>query len=142
ASVVKTHAALRASFFSVLEKSEVHPLQGRPISPRNGATTMNAPMSFFSEGSAMRIPVPELSRRAVLSVLAAAATLGLAQPSLGSSPMANVQAPAFYRFKVGGFECTVVSDGPLRLGEMTAQMFKGYTQERIDELLNANFLDK
>ena len=103
---------------------------------------MNAPMSFFSEGSAMRIPVPELSRRAVLSVLAAAATLGLAQPSRGSSPMANVQTPAIYRFKVGGFECTVVSDGPLRLGEMTAQMFKGYTQERIDELLNANFLDK
>ena len=30
--------------------------------------------------------------------------------------MQNVQAPAYYRFKLGDFEVTVVSDGPLALG--------------------------
>ncbi len=90
----------------------------------------------------MTFRAPELSRRAVLSGLAAAAASGLAQPALAIGPMANVQVPAAYRFKLGGFECTVVSDGPLKLGTFTAEMFKGITQERIDEILAANFLDK
>ncbi len=90
----------------------------------------------------MRFRAPEPSRRAVLSGLAAATASGLAQPALAIGPMANVQVPAAYRFKLGGFECTVVSDGPLKLGTFTAEMFKGYTQERIDEILAANFLDK
>ena len=55
---------------------------------------------------------------------------------------ANVQVPAAYRFKLGGFECTVVSDGPLKLGTFSAELFKGISQERIDEILAANFLDK
>ncbi len=66
----------------------------------------------------------------------------LAQPVPASHPMANEQVPAAYRFKVGGFECTVVSDGPLRLGAATAELFKGIAQERIDEVFGANFLDK
>ena len=72
-----------------------------------------------------------LSRRAVLSGLGAS----IAAPAFAAAPMANVQAPAIYRFKLGGFECTVVSDGPIGLGPIKAEMFKGYTQERIDELL-------
>lgn len=71
-----------------------------------------------------------------------AAGSGLAPSVPASHPMANEQVPAAYRFKLGGFECTVVSDGPLRLGAATAKLFKGYTQERIDEVLGANFLDK
>jgi glyoxylase-like metal-dependent hydrolase (beta-lactamase superfamily II) len=90
----------------------------------------------------MRIRPPELSRRAVLSGLAAATASGLAQPAMAIAPMANAQVPAAYRFKLGGFECTVVSDGPLRLGTFSAETFKGYTQERIDEILADNFLDK
>jgi glyoxylase-like metal-dependent hydrolase (beta-lactamase superfamily II) len=74
--------------------------------------------------------------------LSSAAGSGLAQPAPASHPMANEQVPAAYRFKVGGFECTVVSDGPLRLGAATAKLFKGCTQERIDEVFAANFLDK
>jgi hypothetical protein len=54
----------------------------------------------------------------------------------------NEQVPAAYRFKVGGFQCTVVSDGPLKLGTFTEEMFKGISQERIDAILAANFLDK
>src|SRR5260370_31844855 len=90
----------------------------------------------------MSFRAPELSRRAVLSGLAAATASGLAQPALAIGPMANGQVPAAYRFKLGGFECTVVSDGPLKLGTFSAEMFKGISQERIDEILAANFLDK
>jgi hypothetical protein len=89
----------------------------------------------------MRFRAPELSRRGVLSGLAAATASGLSQ-GLAAGPMANVQMPAAYRFRVGGLECTVVSDGPLRLGAFSPELFKGYTQERIDETLAANFLDK
>src|ERR1700722_418439 len=72
----------------------------------------------------------------------AASGSGHAQPAPATHPMANEQVPAAYRFKVGGFECTVVSDGPLRLGAATAELFKGIAQERIDDVFGANFLDK
>ena len=85
---------------------------------------------------------PELSRRAVLSGFAAATAAGLSQPAFAFQPIANVQVAAAYRFKLGGFECTLISDGPLKLGTFTTEMFKGITRERIDEILAANFLDK
>jgi hypothetical protein len=68
--------------------------------------------------------------------------LGLAQPAPASHPMMNEHVTAAYPFKVGGFECTVVSDGPLKPSTFTAELFKGMRQERIDEILAANFLDK
>ena len=64
------------------------------------------------------------------------------QPPPASHPIANEQLPAAYRFKLGGFECTVVSDGPLKLGTFTEEMFRGISQERIDAILAANFLDR
>jgi len=67
----------------------------------------------------MTFRAPELSRRAVLSELTAATASCLAQPALASGPIANVQMPAVYRFKLGEFECTVVSDGPLKLGTVS-----------------------
>ncbi len=36
----------------------------------------------------------------------------------------------------------MVSDGPLRFGTFSADLFKGFAQERIDEFVAANFLDK
>jgi glyoxylase-like metal-dependent hydrolase (beta-lactamase superfamily II) len=74
--------------------------------------------------------------------MSTAAGSGLAQPAAVSHPMANVQVPAAYRFKLGGFECTVVDDGPLQFGTLSAKLFGGFTQERIDEIAAANFLDK
>ncbi len=74
--------------------------------------------------------------------LSTAAGSGPAQPAPACHPMANVQVPAAYRFKLGGFECTVVSDGPLKLGTFSAKLFKGMSQEWIDETVAANFLDK
>jgi glyoxylase-like metal-dependent hydrolase (beta-lactamase superfamily II) len=47
-------------------------------------------------------------------------------------------APAFYRFKVGELEATIVSDGPLPLGDASS-VFKGATKPEIDKLLTENF---
>ena len=33
------------------------------------------------------------------------------------APLLNTPAPAFYRFKLGTIEATVVSDGPLSIGD-------------------------
>jgi hypothetical protein len=80
----------------------------------------------------MSLRAPELSRRAVRSGLAAATASGLGHSALASAPMANVQVPAVYRFKLGGFECTVVSDGPLRLGPFSPEAFRCRPAPRID----------
>jgi glyoxylase-like metal-dependent hydrolase (beta-lactamase superfamily II) len=60
----------------------------------------------------------ELSRRRLLTGTAAAATaatafgpLGGRSPARAAAPMAGKQAPGFYRYKVGSFELTVISDG-------------------------------
>ena len=61
-----------------------------------------------------------LSRRRLLagaSVAAGAATLALPRPTWARAPLGAPQAPYFYRFKVGTAECTIVSDGPLPLGD-------------------------
>src|SRR5580704_14579324 len=91
-----------------------------------------------SKETIMRSRSSEPSRRAALAGLAATSTIGLVRPTLASAPMANVQVPAAYRFKHGGFECTAVSDGPLRLGTFSAATFKGITQQHIDEVVAAN----
>ena len=38
-------------------------------------------------------------------------------PAFAKAPMLNTQAPHFYRFKLGNFEGTIVSDGTLPLGD-------------------------
>jgi glyoxylase-like metal-dependent hydrolase (beta-lactamase superfamily II) len=37
--------------------------------------------------------------------------LGVNSPALAAAPAAGMQAPGFYRYKVGSFECTSLSDG-------------------------------
>ena len=79
-----------------------------------------------------------LSRRSLLTGAAAAA--GLASlPAFAKAPMKNTAAPAYYRFKVGAFEVTVVSDGPLNLGPPSGDVFKGVSKEEMTEVLNNNF---
>ena len=53
----------------------------------------------------------ELSRRALLMGSAAAAVAASALPARATAPVTAKQAPAFYRYKVGDFEVTSVSDG-------------------------------
>jgi glyoxylase-like metal-dependent hydrolase (beta-lactamase superfamily II) len=68
-----------------------------------------------------------------------AATLPLITAAEAKAPLATSQAPGFYRFMVGEFQATVVSDGPLPLGEPSATM-KGPSKDEIAKALADNFL--
>jgi glyoxylase-like metal-dependent hydrolase (beta-lactamase superfamily II) len=86
-----------------------------------------------------------ISRRSLLAgstALAAAGWLGAPfdRAANAKAPMANTQAPAFYRFKIGALEATVVSDGPIGpLGDASA-VFRGTSKEEIGKILSGNFL--
>ena len=82
-----------------------------------------------------------LPRRAVLGGAAAAVAAGWpAGRAFARAPMRNTQAPAFYRFKVGAFELTVVSDGPLSLGAPSGDVFKGVSKDNMVDILDNNRL--
>src|SRR5262245_17061133 len=79
-----------------------------------------------------------LSRRRLLQ--AGSAALGLATvPAFAKAPMLGTQAPYFYRFKLGNAEATIVSDGPLPLGDPHKNLL-GLTDAEMDKQLTDNFL--
>jgi len=81
------------------------------------------------------------SRRQLLTGVAAGLTCAaLPQVAAAKAPMANTQAPGFYRFKLGAFEATVVSDGPLLMGEPNGNVFTGVSKEQMTKELGDNFL--
>ena len=81
-----------------------------------------------------------LSRRHILQGGTAAFAAGFAgAPAFAKGPMLGTQAPYFYRFKFGNAEATVVSDGPLPLGDPNAA-FLGLTKDEIARQLDSNFL--
>lgn len=85
---------------------------------------------------------PQPTRRALiagLSAFAATPTFS-AGGAFAKAPMQKAQAPAFYRFKLGAFEATVISDGPLALGEPKDGIFTGVTKADFVKLLNDNYL--
>lgn len=59
--------------------------------------------------------------------------------ALARAPMAKSQTSYFYRFPVGKFQATVISDGPLPLGKPTDTM-KGMPEAEVSKLLADNFL--
>jgi glyoxylase-like metal-dependent hydrolase (beta-lactamase superfamily II) len=63
--------------------------------------------------------------------------VGLAQ---AKAPLSNQQTPYFYRFNHGKMQITVVSDGPLPLGDPSGA-FLGTTKEDIAKMLTDNFLN-
>jgi glyoxylase-like metal-dependent hydrolase (beta-lactamase superfamily II) len=81
------------------------------------------------------------SRRQLLAGAAAGLTCAaLPQVASAKAPMANTQVPGFYRFKLGGFEATVVADGPLQLGPPAAGVFTDVSKEQMIKELDDNFL--
>src|SRR5215207_1927165 len=56
------------------------------------------------------------------------------------APMANTPAPSFYRFKLGAFELTAVSDGPLQIGPPQANLSTETSKEDMAKTLADNFL--
>ena len=79
------------------------------------------------------------SRRRLLAGAAAAGLAGIVTPAVAKAPMANTQAPYFYRFKLGNFEGTIASDGILPLGKPD-ENFVGLSKQEMDKQLTDNFL--
>ncbi|KJC51792.1 MBL fold metallo-hydrolase [Bradyrhizobium sp. LTSP857] len=86
----------------------------------------------------------DVSRRSLLA-LGAGLGVGLgASTMLGSSALARApklgtQTPYWHRFIVGDAEVTIVSDGPLPLGDPTGT-FTGVPKEELKKMLADNFL--
>jgi glyoxylase-like metal-dependent hydrolase (beta-lactamase superfamily II) len=83
-----------------------------------------------------------LSRRGLLTGASAAAAAGLfggAPLALAKAPMLGTPAPAFYRFKLGTIEATVVSDGPLSIGD-PKNTFRGPTADELGQMMSDHFL--
>lgn len=56
-----------------------------------------------------------------------------------AAPFVSTQVPYWYRFRIGDYEATVASDGPLSLGKPDTA-FKGLPREELERLLKDNFL--
>ncbi len=82
-----------------------------------------------------------MQRRGLLQAVAGAALLGGTAPGVAraAAPFSNTLPPAWYRFKLGEYEATVVSDGRLPLGD-PAQSFTGGTASEISALMRGSFL--
>jgi glyoxylase-like metal-dependent hydrolase (beta-lactamase superfamily II) len=83
-----------------------------------------------------------LSRRRLLagaSATVAAGVLGGASVAYAKAPMLNTAAAAFYRFKLGTIEATVVSDGPLAIGD-PKNTFRGPAAEELSRMMSDHFL--
>ena len=87
----------------------------------------------------------ELTRR---SMLTSAAALGAAamtpinsEPAHASAPAANQQAPGFYRYKVGSYEITVVTDG-VAVRPIDESFVRNAKKDDVNAALAAAFVEK
>lgn len=83
-----------------------------------------------------------LDRRQILagaSALAAGGLAGTSSPTLAKAPFRNDIGPAYYRFKHGTMEATVISDGPLNFPD-AGKIFLRAPDAEIRKLLADEFL--
>jgi glyoxylase-like metal-dependent hydrolase (beta-lactamase superfamily II) len=82
-----------------------------------------------------------LSRRSLLALGAGiGASTMLGGSALARAPKLNTQTPYWHRFELGDAEVTVVSDGPLPLGDPSGT-FTGVPKEEVKKMLTDNFLN-
>jgi glyoxylase-like metal-dependent hydrolase (beta-lactamase superfamily II) len=82
----------------------------------------------------------DVSRRSLLALGAGlGATAVMGERALARAPKVGTQSPYFYRFNVGAAEVTVVSDGPLSLGDPKGT-FTGVPDDELRKMLSDNFL--
>src|SRR3981081_3438359 len=81
----------------------------------------------------------DVSRRALLRSGAGLGASLTGGGALGKAPKLGTQSPYFHRFNLGGAEVTVVSDGPLPLGDPSGT-FLGVPKEEVKKMLTDNFL--
>ncbi|MGQ0681258.1 MBL fold metallo-hydrolase [Bradyrhizobium sp.] len=83
----------------------------------------------------------QLSRRSLLALGAGfGASAMLGSTALAKAPKLNTQTPYWHRFVVGDAEITVVSDGPLPLGDPSGT-FTGVPKEEVKKMLVDNFMN-
>jgi len=85
-----------------------------------------------------------MTRRTALAGTAALATAAIAPriPSAeAAAPPAGKQAPSVYRYKIGSFEVTAVSDGG-RIAPLADNFVRNAKKEEVNAALEAAFLEK
>lgn len=85
-----------------------------------------------------------IDRRTVLTGAAAASVAALTcapRAAAAAAPLAGRQVPGWYRYKVGSFEVTVVTDGG-RTGPLTEAYIRNAKREEVGEALAASFEDR
>src|ERR1700681_4293687 len=85
-----------------------------------------------------------LTRRRLLTgpaALATAAPLAAGLPARAAAPPAGTQAPGWYRYKVGSFEITVVTDGMGRF-KVPDDFVGNVSKDEVGKALAAAYLDK
>jgi glyoxylase-like metal-dependent hydrolase (beta-lactamase superfamily II) len=86
----------------------------------------------------------QLTRRAVLAGAAAATALSplaVAPPARAAAPLADKQAPGWYRYKVGSIEVTAVTDGAFA-NPLTDTFIRNVPKEETNKVLEAMHLPK
>jgi glyoxylase-like metal-dependent hydrolase (beta-lactamase superfamily II) len=81
-----------------------------------------------------------LDRRQLLigsSTLAFGAAQFVTSAAFASASLLHTRPAAFYRFQLGAFEATIISDGPLNF---PTKIFRGVPEADIQEMLVADFL--
>ena len=82
----------------------------------------------------------ELTRRQMLATAAVAALAPMGYlPAHGAAPLIGKQVPGYYRYKVGSYEVTVVSDGAR---SWPLDIVRNATKEEVSTALAAAYLDK
>jgi glyoxylase-like metal-dependent hydrolase (beta-lactamase superfamily II) len=90
-----------------------------------------------------RLTTTQLTRRAVLTGATAAALtpLGAKLPVRAAAPPAGTQAPGWYRYKVGSFEITVVTDGVNRF-KLPDDLVGNAKREEVNAALAAAHMEQ
>ena len=91
----------------------------------------------------MKSETTEISRRMLLggAVAAVVAPIAVQTPAQAAAPPVGKQAAGFYRYKVGSFEITVVTDGFNRM-KLPDDMVANATRDQINNALAAVYMEK
>ncbi|MFG1465089.1 MBL fold metallo-hydrolase [Xanthobacter sp. DSM 24535] len=83
----------------------------------------------------------DLSRRTLLAAAAASAAASVTGvlPASAAAPLANSQMPSAYRYKVGAFEVTAISDGA-RTMPLSDSFVRNQPRDAVNAALKAAFL--
>ena len=82
----------------------------------------------------------ELTRRKMLVTAAATMLAPMGHlPAHGVAPQIGKQAPSYYRYKIGSYEVTVISDGAR---SWSLDIVRNATKEDVSSALAAAYLDK